>query len=308
MGEPDPGLPGGGAATGDPAHGWQALTATERGAAHRAMGLPNQDAAEVVPLGAGGIVAAVADGHGHGRHFRSGRGAQLAVSVACQAARGLAGRPGGLPGSGDTLRELREVLVPGIVTGWHDAVRADLAAEPFTGAEEAARRRGDDITVPYGTTLLLAAGLGDQLLLAQIGDGDIVGIRPDGVALLPVPGDPLLDGRHTTSLCSPGAAGLFRVAAVDLGRTPLLGVLLATDGYANAQVAQSWEGMVSADLAGLSTGRRASLLAELGERAARCAGLDGSGDDTTIALLLAPAAAEAGAERGDAGPAAEAGQ
>jgi len=41
---------------------WQAVTATERGAAHRAAGLPNQDAVEVRPLD-GGMVAAVADGH-----------------------------------------------------------------------------------------------------------------------------------------------------------------------------------------------------------------------------------------------------
>ena len=290
MGEPDPGLTGGGPVPGDSAPGWQAVTATERGAAHRAMGLPNQDAVAAVPLGPGGVVVAVADGHGHGRHFRSGRGARLAASVACQAARDLAARPGGLPEPG-AAGELRESLVPGIVTGWRDAVLADLAAEPFTGAEEAARRRGDDVTVPYGTTLLLAAALGDRLLLAQIGDGDVVGIRPDGAPLLPVPGDPLLDGRHTTSLCSPGAAGLFRVAAVHLAGTPLLGVLLATDGYANAQVAQSWEEVVSADLAGLITAQPAPrLAAQLAQWAARCAALDGSGDDATIALLLAPAA------------------
>src|SRR5690348_9685497 len=72
---------------------WQAVTATERGAAHRAAGLPNQDAVEVRSFG-DGMVAAVADGHGHSRHFRSARGARLAVSLACQAAADLAARPG----------------------------------------------------------------------------------------------------------------------------------------------------------------------------------------------------------------------
>ncbi|HEV3069451.1 MAG TPA: protein phosphatase 2C domain-containing protein [Streptosporangiaceae bacterium] len=284
MAAPDSDLP-----AGDRAGRWQAVTATERGAAHRAAGLPNQDAVEVLPLDHGGMAAAVADGHGHGRHFRSARGARMAVAIACQAARDLAIRPGGLPAPDEAPGELRRVLVPGIVTGWRDAVHRDVAAEPFTAAEDAVRR-GDDVTIPYGTTLLLAIGLGKRLLLAQIGDGDIVCVRPDGTALLPVPGDPLLDGRHTTSLCSPGAAGSFRVAAVDLASTAVLGALLATDGYSNAQVAQLWETVVSADLAGLIPARPPSWLAgQLPAWAAQCASVDGSADDTTLALLLAPA-------------------
>jgi hypothetical protein len=282
---PDPGLP-----EGDCAAGWQAVTATERGAAHRAAGLPNQDAVAVFPLDPAGMVAAVADGHGHSRHFRSGRGARLAVAVAGQAARDLAARPGGLPGPAEAAEELPRTLVPEIVTRWRDAVLADVAAEPFTGAEEVVRR-GDDVTVPYGTTLLLAIGLGERLLLAQIGDGDIVCVRPDGTALLPVPGDPLLDGRHTTSLCTPGAGGCFRAGAVDLAATPLLGALLATDGYANGQVALVWETVVSAELATLIPARPPSwLAAQLPVWAARCASVDASADDTTLALLLPPAA------------------
>jgi len=274
--------------------GWHAVTATERGAAHRAAGIPNEDAVAVVPPGPGDMVAAVADGHGHSRHFRSERGARLAVAIACRAAADLAPQLRGGPGLAEAEEELRQVLIPEIVAQWRDAVHADVTAEPFSPREDMVRR-GDDETIPYGTTLLLAIGLGERLLLTQIGDGDIVCVRPDGTALLPVPGDPLLDGRHTTSLCSPGAVGSFRAGAVDLAQEPLLGVLLATDGYSNAQVAQAWEPVVSADLAGLITGRPPQRLAsQLPEWAARCASVDGSADDTTIALLLAPAAAVAG--------------
>ncbi len=282
----DPDLPAGDGRTSR----WQAVTATERGAAHRAAGLPNQDAVEVRPFG-GGMVAAVADGHGHSRHFRSARGARLAVSIACEAAGELAGRPDGLPADPE---ELRRLLVPEIVTQWRDAVHRDVAAEPFTAAEEAVRR-GDDATIPYGSTLLVAIGTGERLLLAQIGDGDIVCIRPDGTALLAVPGDPLLDGRHTTSLCSHGAGDSFRVAAVDLAGTAVLGALLATDGYGNAQVAQVWESVVSAELAGPIATRPLSWMAsQLQAQAGQCASVDGSADDTTLALLLAPAAAQDG--------------
>lgn len=72
MAAPDAGLPGQPAA--DRAGGWQAVTATERGAGHRAAGIPNQDAVATIPLENGGMVVAVADGHVHRRHFRSARG------------------------------------------------------------------------------------------------------------------------------------------------------------------------------------------------------------------------------------------
>jgi hypothetical protein len=291
MAAQDTDLPPGGRA-----EAWQAVTATERGAAHRAAGLPNQDAVTVVALEHGGVAAAVADGHGHRRHFRSARGAQLAVSVAGQAAGAFAARPGGLPRHGEAEGELRRVLVPDIVGRWRHAVRRDVAATPFTGAEDAVRGSEDE-TVPYGTTLLVAIGMGERLLLAQIGDGEIVCVRPDGTALLAVPADPLLDGRRTTSLCSYAAGALFRVAAVDLAGTPVLAALLVTDGYGNAQVAQAWPSVVSAELAGLITTRSPSwLAAQLPEWAARTASVDGSADDTTLALLLAPAAAQAGPE------------
>jgi hypothetical protein len=118
-----------------------------------------------------------------------------------------------------------------------------------------------------------------------------MGIQPDGRPLLPVPRDPSLDGHQTTSLCGPGAEDEFRAAVVDTSTTPLLGVMLATDGYGNAQVADPWADAVSADLAELINDRPPEWLAgQLPLWASRCASADGSADDTTIALLIAPSA------------------
>src|SRR5690242_5539574 len=64
---------------------WQVITASARGSAHRASGQPNQDAVASQDEPAG-VVAAIADGHGHIRHFRSADGAALAVGAACLAA------------------------------------------------------------------------------------------------------------------------------------------------------------------------------------------------------------------------------
>jgi len=270
---------------------WLALTASQLGAAHRAAGLPNQDAVAAQQIGPDALAVAVADGHGHRRHFRSARGSRLAVAVACEAARELAARLDDLEAAGQIQSEALRKLVPAITGRWRDAVREDVAADPFTDREEAARAAGDDALIAYGSTLLLAIAGRRWLILVQIGDGDIVGIQPDGRPLLPVPDDPSLDGRQTTSLCGPRAEDDFRAAVVDGWTTALLGVLLATDGYGNAQVADPWTEAVCADLAELINDRPLEWLAgQLPLWASRCASPDGSADDTTIALLIAPSA------------------
>jgi len=214
------------------------------------------------------------------------------VAVACEAAAELAARLDGFDTAEQVQSEALHTLVPVITARWRDAVREDLAAEPFTAPEEAARAAGDDPLVAYGSTLLLAIAGRKWLVLAQIGDGDIVGIRPSGRPLCPVPGDPSLDGHRTTSLCGPRPERDFRAAVLDTSATALLGVLLATDGYGNAQVADPWPDAVGADLAELISDHPPEWLAgQLPLWASLCASADGSADDTTIALLIAPSAA-----------------
>jgi hypothetical protein len=268
---------------------WHIQVGSERGAAHIVSGLPNQDAVTAYLFGDHGVVAAVADGHGHHRHFRSDRGSRLAVTIGSHAAEELTPRLDQLGGADQITSAARDVLVPAIAERWREAVTEDLAAEPVTEAERAWQADGDDDVIAYGSTLLLALVWRQWLVLAQIGDGDIVCVRPDGAALLPVPGDPALDGLQTTSLCELRAADAFRVAVVDMSRTVLAGVMLATDGYGNAQLADPWTAAFSSDLVELLREHDAEWLAsQVPSWAARCASADGSADDTTIALLLAP--------------------
>ncbi len=182
--------------------------------------------------------------------------------------------------------------MPAVVSRWREAVLADVKADPFTQAEQAQRHSGDDATIAYGSTLLLCMVLHDWLILAQIGDGDVIGVRADGRAVEPVPADPQLDGLVTTSLCGSDPRADFRVAAVDAAQNQLRAVLLATDGYGNAQVVDEWPKAFSEDLAWMLRDRDAGWLAsQLPSWAARCASSDGSADDTTVALLISPASA-----------------
>jgi serine/threonine protein phosphatase PrpC len=266
---------------------WQVITGSARGAAHRASGLPNQDA--VASQGApGGVVAAIADGHGHIRHFRSADGAALAVDVACRlASRTAAGLAAEATGEEQAARAGQD-LARAVVADWRSAVAGQLEVRPYTAEEQSILDLAADTPViPYGATLLVAVIAGRWLVCAQIGDGDMLAVRPDGSSFSPVAGDDRLDGRRTTSLCQPDALASFRTSAHDLSRVSLTALLLATDGYGNALADEPWQPGVGRDLAGLAAGHDHHWFGrEVPGWTQRCASAEGSGDDTTIALLL----------------------
>jgi Protein phosphatase 2C len=272
---------------------WQVIAASARGSAHRASGLPNQDAAASQD-GPDHVVAAIADGHGHVRHFRSADGAALAVEVACQAASRAAA---GLAAAGNEEAALAgQELTRAVVAGWRTAVAGQLEAQPYTKEELFVLGLANDAPlIPYGSTLLVAVITARWLVCAQIGDGDMLAVRPDGSCFSPVAGDDRLDGRRTTSLCQPDALESFRTGAHDLRQAPLAALLLATDGYGNAQADEPWQPGVGRDLAELAARHdRRWFGQEVPGWAERCASADGSGDDATIALLLPGGARDAG--------------
>jgi serine/threonine protein phosphatase PrpC len=266
---------------------WQVITTSARGSAHRASGAPNQDAAASQD-GPGGVVAAIADGHGHIRHFRSADGAALAVEIACQvASRATAGLAADAAGDEEAALAGQEVARAAL-DGWRSAVAGQLGVRPYTKEEQFVLSLADDSPlIPYGSTLLVAVITGRWLVCAQIGDGDMLAVRPDGSVFSPVAGDDRLDGRRTTSLCQPDALASFRTSAHDLSQVPLAALLLATDGYGNAQADEPWQPSVARDLAELAASHdRRWFEQEVPGWAQRCASSDGSGDDATIALLL----------------------
>ena len=83
--------------------------------------------------------------------------------------------------------------------------------------------------------------------MRQIGDGDILAVRTGGRALVPLPPDPSNRGRYLEPVPG-GSAPSFRVAALDLERQLPRWLMLATDGYGNAQVADPWYQRLAGDL------------------------------------------------------------
>ena len=272
---------------------WHLATGTARGRSHQVRDLPSQDAVAHATIPAtGGTVVAVADGHGHERHFRSGTGSALAVRAACQVASdhaaALAAAAAGHAGV------IRDALPSAILSAWRAEVAGDISKNPYTAEERSVLENdGDGPEVPYGSTLLVALVTNGWLTCVQIGDGDLVAVHPDGAWDCPVPEDVTLDGLHTTSLCQPTALDAFRVGMRDLAAQPLLALLLASDGYANAQAADPWQPQFALDMAELAASHDPGWFAQqVPAWAELCASGEGSGDDTTIALLLADHASQ----------------
>jgi hypothetical protein len=284
-------------AAGDRHPAWHAIVGSACGAAHHLRGLPNQDAVACQDV-TSGIIVAIADGHGHSRHFRSADGSALAVDIACRVAAHMAAvlteqEPTAAAASAAT-RDFARALV----AKWRAAVAGHIAARPYTIRERADLDAiGDGPEVPYGSTLLVVVIAGPWLVCAQIGDGDMLGVRPDGGLFYPVAGDDRLEGHQTTSLCQPDAEMSFRTCAHDLRAMPLAALIAATDGYGNAQTEEPWQPGVGRDLAELAACRDNEWFEQqVPGWARRCASSEGSGDDTTIALLLAPDEARADGE------------
>lgn len=271
---------------------WHISAGTARGAAHRAAGLPNQDAKDHCATSDGdGIVVAVADGHGHRRHFRSAEGSEFAVATGCRVGSRLASDLTGLADA-DGARAAVRSAVAALVREWRTAVASHLAVQPYTGTEQATLdSAGDGPAVPYGSTLLVAVVGPRWLACAQIGDGDVLAVRPDGQSVVPLPGDDRLDGLRTTSLCQEDAEEAFRIGVQDLTVDPLIALLLATDGFGNSQAADPWQPGVGQDLAKLAAAHDHHWFERhVLQWAERCASTEGGGDDTTIVLLLNPRA------------------
>jgi serine/threonine protein phosphatase PrpC len=106
-----------------------------------------------------------------------------------------------------------------------DAVRRKIEILPQEGS-------GSGDFSRYGTTLISSMVLADTILIGQIGDGDVILVRPDGTLDIPIPADTTLMGAETRSLSSRDAHLLWRTATLDRGAGGIL--IAATDGISDS--------------------------------------------------------------------------
>jgi hypothetical protein len=268
--------------------GWEVLVASARGSLHTRSGVPLQDAAGWWPgprpgrpgaAPAPGVVVAVSDGVGSRDCFRSDRGARMAVAAACAVGTGFLTAPTEDGGAG---------LMAGIVARWTASVRADLTAYPVRGEEltdTSVAWDDADPALAYAATLLVAVATPDRLLLAQLGDGDLLVVDAAGDVTCPLPPDPSSVAGTTATLMQPDAAAVSRTRLLDLANEPVDLVLLATDGYGNAFADPDWTGRVGRDVRDqLRADGTTSVRGRIGDWVTDAATV--GGDDASLALLV----------------------
>lgn len=262
---------------------WAAVSGSRIGSAHLRSGRASQDAhlSWVEPEIAG---VAVADGHGHFRHFRSGTGAAVAVDLA---RRLLIEQLPRWPDRDSAAAGLNEELGPELISAWSRAVLSDAEEHRFTLAEEQAlaERSAAGTLAAYGSTIIAMAATDTLLVVLQIGDGDAIAVRENGEVFRALPPDERLDGVWTTSLCQPDALASFRSAAFDLAADQIALAYACTDGFGTPRVdSQGWWQQVGEELLvhtrqhglGWVEGKLDAWLEEPAQY---------GGDDTTLAIL-----------------------
>ena len=212
--------------------GW-AFGCSRTGASHRKVDHPCEDAFGIWSGSSGGvpcIATAVADGHGDPRHDMSRTGAALAVSSAIEELVSFHRNHLATPPSPSIRMEFKADFPRRVSRRWRDAVRED--SDRHGGPTPTF---SDPDPVPYsryGSTLIAALVTSDSILLGQIGDGDVVLVRPDGTLEIPLPADTSLLGTETRSLSSRDAHLLWRTATLDRGAGGVL--VAATDGVSDS--------------------------------------------------------------------------
>ena len=212
--------------------GW-AFGTSRTGALHRKNNHPCEDAFALWSGSAGAvpcIAVAVADGHGDPRHDQSRTGSALAVQSAVEELLSfhrmhLYDTPPNIIRS-----EFRADFPRRVSRRWRESVTEDARRRELTGGLTEETATG--IFTRYGSTLISASIIAETILIGQIGDGDIVLVRPDGTVECPIPGDTSLMGSETRSLSSRDAHMLWRTATLDRGEGGVL--IAATDGVSDS--------------------------------------------------------------------------
>jgi len=276
---------------------WEALCASARGASHEKNGTVNQDAVRIkIPTRTDDFVLlAIADGHGSTRSFRSDRGSALAAECAVSEMARLVRRLGPDPALSTVRNHAKNRWPKDLIRAWKKAVRADVAAKPFTALDFAAFPDAPPVLKPdeelpitahlaYGATLVAAAITRRYIIYSQLGDGDIITVQPDGVVKRPLPRRHEFMANQTTSLCSYRAHDEFQIRVDPVRADAPALVMLSTDGYANCFGNDREFFRVGADYLKYLRAEGADFIREKLAGWLSQSSHDGSGDDITVGL------------------------
>ena len=209
-----------------------------KGASHEEVGEGCQDSARIF-IADDFAVAAVSDGHGSEKHFRSASGSEMATRIAIRSICDFCERNHGLDkifpaNPAETARR----IAANIICGWNSEIAAHIKLLPLNERERAIVKKHGGITneVMYGATLIVAGVTENICFGLQIGDGNFCALDNGGEMIFPMPEDSKIVGNLTTSLCDNAAIGNFRHFYHEGSCS---GVMLSSDGLINSFLNES---------------------------------------------------------------------
>lgn len=222
------------------------------------------------------FIVAVADGHGDKRYDMSRYGSKLATEVAVRTLKELYEQQKG--SKTYLFRSFRDNYAKDLIREWRKSVlhHAEENGLEIAGPSEVYTR--------YGTTLLVALVSKDEILLGQLGDGDMLIIDDRNKPVVPFPQEEELVGNATYSLTSTEANRFWKAARMDYPNEQAW-LMLSTDGLANCfeddenfhRFVGSLFKYVRASRPSLMGDQLPPILFDYSEK--------GSGDDITVSLL-----------------------
>lgn len=276
---------------------WHVIGASVVGSSHERAGQRCQDAIRHTGKPEPGLpaIAAVADGHGSAKCFRSHLGADFAVVAALEVVTEFARGEWSGVSLALLIRTAGQRLPEELARRWLEAVRRHIDQNPLTVeeldlllAKEGAKARAAveaNPTLAYGSTLLVAFATARVIGFLQLGDGDILAVSADGEVQRPLARDERLIANETTSLSSARAWGEFRTAFQPVSPASPALIVLSTDGYANSFRDEAGFLKVGSDLLAIIRSDGLDSVALSLESWLQEASAAGSGDDVTLAAM-----------------------
>lgn len=219
------------------------LSEAVRGASHVESNTVCQDYADY-KITDSYAVAAVADGHGSKKHFRSDFGSKAGVEVAIKAVDEYCSDPEEFKRKfQDDPEHLIKKIEKYIIKHWYDCINEHYRNNPVR-QEEREKLTDEELSAIkiesiYGSTLLVSVLTDSFSFGMQLGDGSLVVIKQCGEAYMPIIDDESCPANLTSSLCNSNAIKMFNYF---YSYEKPLAIILSTDGlYTSFSSRESFE-------------------------------------------------------------------
>lgn len=250
-------------------HDYRTFHSVALGESHKAKDIPCQDAALSFEDFENGIfIAAISDGHGNEKHFRSEYGSKIIVEIAIEQIKSFVQISDcmhlAVPFSmSEVLSDsendstsssynedknftnqdrLIKGLISSIISNWNNEIEKHWIENKPSIDYMKARNVPDEsindymngvyLEYAYGCTLIAAARTPDFWFAFQIGDGTCIAFSQNAETYQPIPGDNRFSGNTTASICNDDAIDNFRYC---YGNTNIpVVIFLGSDGLDGA--------------------------------------------------------------------------